>query len=109
MADELSADLLANSWLRAFEEDTGDEQVLRPESYDFPPARRPRDGMELRPGGELVSAAPGPDDRRVRSSGTWELRDGRLILNAGSGTSREFEVVSANHDKLVVRPVSPQR
>ena len=104
MADEISTELLAKAWLHSFEEDTGELLVYRPDDYDFAPSRRPRDGIDLRPGGELVTATPGPDDRRVRSSTTWEWRNGQLILG-----SDVFEVASADSERLAIRPVRPQR
>ncbi len=102
MAGEVDAGALAQAWVHSFEEDTADEHVYRPEAFDFPPARRPREIIELRPGGEAVLGVPGPDDRRDRSATTWALHDGRR-LTVGA---RDFEVLSAGQEKLVVRPGS---
>lgn len=73
-------------WLHSREEDAGDVQVYRPETWDFPPARGRR-GLEVGEDGELRLLAPGPDDRPQAVPGGWA----------------DLEIVSAEPDRLAVR------
>jgi hypothetical protein len=104
VADEVAPDLVVGSWTRAYEEDAEGNEVYRRSDYDFPPARRPRPSIDLEPGGVLTVASPGPDDRRRRSTGSWELQGNRLILRSEDAAPTALDVLSVEPDRLVVRP-----
>ncbi len=99
---------LVGHWTHSHEEDEGAEQVYRPPSWEFPPARRGRRSFELAPDGALVEREPGPADRSVATSGRWELgAGGRLVLRfAGARPEEAFRVISADRDRLVLEPKS---
>jgi hypothetical protein len=67
-----------------------------------PPARGRR-SLELRDDGSAVERGPGPDDRPVESSASWELRDDDLVLRGERGLE-VMRIVSAEEDRLVLRP-----
>ena len=83
--------------MHSHEEDSGDELVFRPASYDFPPARG-RTGFDLRPDGSLVEHGIGATDKRTQSAGRWQLDGDTLKVGA-----RAMKVVSAAPDRLVLR------
>jgi hypothetical protein len=90
--------------VHSHEEDTGTEMVFRPAGFRFPPSRGRR-SFELRAGGHLIEAGPGPADRRAESGGTWRLtEDGALAFagQAGAAPHRVLRIVSVGPDRLVV-------
>lgn len=103
VADELNSADLVGEWFHSHEEDQGDQMVFRPASYAFPPARMPRQQLDLAPGGRLRRGLPGPDDRRQASEGRWELDGRALKLETPGGPSEEYDVESKEGDRLVVR------
>jgi hypothetical protein len=99
MADIDQKELLGR-WTHSHEEDEPGRMVFRPAGWKFPPARGRR-SFELKPGGVLVGAGPGPDDRPSQSEGNWVLRDdGMLELN--SGTPSTLRILEVSTDRLVV-------
>jgi hypothetical protein len=98
-------------WLHSREEDTASADVYRREDHPFPPARRPRRGLEFRADGTFVELRPGPDDRPREVAGRWEdagagvfraaLPDGRLRVLSWDGDrlllARDFKS-SDGHD-----------
>ena len=96
---ELRAETLQGRWVHSHEEDTDDERVFRPESYEFPPARRGRESIELRPDGTYVESAPGPVDAPHESgSGSWRLEGDRLVVGGDA-----WEIKAAGPDRLAVK------
>ena len=98
MAD-VRAENLEGHWVHSHEEDSDDEQVFRPASYRFPPARRGREAIELRPDGTYVESAPGPADAPEESgSGAWKLEGDRLVVGGAA-----WEIKAAEPDRLAVK------
>jgi hypothetical protein len=60
--------------------------------------------IDLKDGGELTTYAPGADDRRVGSAGTWRLEGEHLVLEPGDGPTQRYVVDDASEDRLVLRP-----
>ncbi|WP_332879596.1 hypothetical protein [Massilia sp. S19_KUP03_FR1] len=90
---------LSGSWTHSYEEDTGNEQVYRPDSYAFPPSRRPRARLDFG-AGQVTTAVPGPDDKLQRSTAPiTALGMNRFRLGDGP----EIEVIEARTDTLRVR------
>jgi hypothetical protein len=89
---------LEGRWVHSHEEDTAEEMVFRPASYDFPRSRG-RQSFELRPDGSYAGSAPGPADKPEPSEGSWSLEGGnRLAL-----PDRTLEITEAEGDVLKVR------
>ena len=96
---EHRAESLHGNWIHSHEEDSGDEQVFRPPSFAFPPARVGRSSIELRPDGTYVEREPGPVDAPVESgSGKWSLEGDRLLVGSDA-----WEITSAEPDRLKIR------
>jgi hypothetical protein len=93
------------SWTHSFEEDEGDVRVYRPSaSFTFPPARAPRETLELHAGGNLTVHGPGPDDRPRASQGNWStLGANRLRLSPAGATDQDIEVIEATPEILKLR------
>jgi hypothetical protein len=97
---EVDKNALLGRWTHSHEEDGPGRMVFRPASWKFPPARGRR-SFELKPGGALVGAGPGPDDRPTQSEGNWVLRDDG-VLELNSGTPSSLRILEVSTDRLVV-------
>ena len=72
--------------MHAFEEDTEDGAVYRPDDHPLPLSRRPRAQLEVRPDGSARLFVPGPDDRSVEQPASWEKKDdGDIVVQARTG------------------------
>jgi hypothetical protein len=93
------------SWTHSFEEDEGDVRVYRPNgSFTFPPARAPRETLELHAGGDLTVHGPGPDDRPRANQGNWStLGANRLRLSPAGASDQDIEVIEATPEILKLR------
>ncbi len=99
-------DLFAHRWVHAFEEDTEDGEVYRPEDADLPLSRRPRERLELSRDGSARVWLPSPDDRPRAQAATWSEESGELVVEAkggGAGGGKEYRIVSRSVDRLVAR------
>jgi hypothetical protein len=107
MAEErLGPELLRQRWIHSFEEDSAGAQVYRPQSWDFPLARRPREAFELRADGTARLFLPGAEDRPQPADASWTEEDGDVVIRAakkGARGSSAFRIIEAATDKLVVR------
>lgn len=93
---------LAQSWTHSHEEDSGDQMVFRPSSFHFPLSRGRR-SIDLEAGGRLTESKPGPADRTQQAAGSWKLHGDRLLLRGPDGATLQYEVVSVDDHKLVLR------
>ena len=98
--------MIARSWTHAHEEDHDGLLVFRSSDQDFPPAHG-RQSFDLQPGGTLARSGPGPDDRTVRSTGTWSVEGDQLELHPGEGAAQRYRVAAIEADRLVVQPLDP--
>ena len=96
-SSKIDASALAQGWLHAHEEDTGDTMVFRPSSFKLGPSRG-RTGFELRPNGTLIEHGIGPTDQRTQTPGRWRL-DGDTLKLGG----QTMKVVSVAPNRLVLR------
>lgn len=105
MSGKIKQDALFRRWMHSWEEDAGD-RVYRPEGYDFPLSRRPRESFELRPDGTLILGEPSASDSLREAQGRWEIVKGdQLLFYSGAGTEpdRKMRIKSASDDRLVVQ------
>jgi hypothetical protein len=99
--------LFATRWIHAFEEDTNEAWVFRPESADFPLTRRPREALELAADGSALVLLPGPSDRPRPAKARWQREGGQVVVRTEGepGTQRmELHILSCAADRLVARP-----
>jgi hypothetical protein len=94
--------LFATTWVHAFEEDTEKGAVYRPEDSEVPLSRRPRERIRVEPGGAAVLFMPGPDDRYVEQSATWEETDNVILIRTRQ-EGDEVRIVERSPTRLVVR------
>jgi len=105
MAGRIDTTAFHQHWLHSHEEDSDDEMVFRPASFDFPPSRG-RTGFQLNPDGSMVQTGIAPDDRREQTPGTWKMQDDtKLALYTTSPTqpARVLNIVSADKERLIVK------
>jgi hypothetical protein len=102
MTEATPADGLVGEWVHSHEEDEQGRLVFRRRGYDFPPSRGRR-AFELAAGGDVREAAPGPDDRTRRATGTWDASDDRLTLRVEGRAPEQFAIESVEPDRLVLR------
>ena len=103
---DLKPEVFQQRWVHSFEEDSAQTQVYRPQSWDFPLSRRPREAFELRPDGSARLFLPGASDRPEATDASWTEEAGEVIVRAKrkSGPSPlTLRIVDFGVDKLVAR------
>jgi hypothetical protein len=96
--------LFAARWVHAFEEDTAEGAVYRPDTEDLPLSRRPREQFELSADGGARLFLPGPGDRPEAVLATWSEEGAELVIRTAPGRPRrELRVVRREPRRLVVR------
>lgn len=96
---------LERTWLHANEEDQGDVQVYRPNTYNFPPSRG-RTGFAFEPNGLFTQYDIAPTDGLQGRPGTWTKESGntlRITLEDQLDPEYKLEIVSLENDILKVR------
>ena len=98
--------LFSTRWVHAYEEDTSEGQVYRPESEDLPLSRRPREWLELSRDGSARLFVAGAADRPEGVEGRW-LEEGGDVVVRLAGThnrgTRELRIHDRSPDRLLVR------
>jgi hypothetical protein len=96
---------LCKRWLHSSEEDSADQMVFRPTSFNFPPARG-RIGFELRPDQSLVEIGIGPTDRAEEIPGKWKLERGNQLLfysQSSPQSTHAMQIISVDENRLVIK------
>jgi hypothetical protein len=88
--------LFAAPWVHAFEEDSADGEVYRPDGGDIPLSRRPRRRLSFSPDGSASVALPGPDDRPREQTATWQQDGDDVILRTASDSGGAGEVLQVS-------------
>jgi hypothetical protein len=103
---DLKAEVFQQRWVHSFEEDSAQAQVYRPQSWDFPLSRRPREAFELRPDGTAQFFLPGASDRPEATDASWTEEAGELVIRTTKRTGPgplTLRIVESGADKLLVR------
>jgi len=98
---------LERTWLHAHEEDQGDVQVYRPNTYAFPPSRG-RTGFAFDHNGLFTQLDIAPTDGIQGRKGRWTAENDhtlRISLDDKKDPDYKLEVVSLENDVLKVRRV----
>lgn len=102
----MSAEITGRRWIHSYEEDGAEEQVYRPDTWDFPLSRRPREAFELEPDGSARLLLPGEEDRPEPTRASWKEENGVIVVQ-GEATKRlairPLRIVDARADRLLVR------
>ena len=93
--------LCSGVWVHAFEEDTPEGAVYRPEGERFPLSRRPRRRLSFHADGGATVSDGGADDRLVDRSSTWSEEGGLPVIHCPGGG--RLRVVARGPRRLVVR------
>jgi hypothetical protein len=102
MKEEDTQKILGQTWVHSHEEDTEEEMVFRPATFQFPPSRGRR-SFELQPNGNLVEAGIAPTDGPEEMQGTWEIGEDDLVLRTDpSKTPRVMRIASVDEDRLII-------
>ena len=89
-------------WVHVFEEDRAGDAVFKPETADIPLSRRPRERIELRPGGDATIWTGGPDDRPAPLAAKWTTEGDELVVRDDRGAVR-MRVVERSPERLVAK------
>jgi len=89
-------------WVHVFEEDSGRGAVFKSEDADIPLSRRPRQRVELKPGGAATIWTGLPDDRLGAAPATWTREGEDLVVRDSRGTVR-MRIVEQSADRLLVK------
>jgi hypothetical protein len=95
---------LQQRWVHSHEEDTQEEMVFRPSSYNFPRSRG-RKSFTLNADGSLLEIGIAPTDARQQSTGTWKLDGDELAFytKSANAPSRVLKIASVDEHRLVVK------
>ncbi len=100
------ADLAGTRWVHAFEEDTAEGEVYRPETDDVPLSRRPRRRIAFSKDGSVSVQMPGPDDRLVETQGRWQREGKDVVVNvepAGGTGEKRLRLSVRSPTRVVLR------
>lgn len=100
---------LERTWLHAHEEDQGEVQVYRPNTYAFPPSRG-RTGFAFDHNGLFTQYDIAPTDGIEGRKGRWSAISDhslRITLDDKKDPDYTLEIVSLENDVLKVRRVEP--
>ena len=89
-------------WIHVFEEDGAAGAVFKPEDADIPLSRRPRQRVELKPGGAATIWTGQPDDRLGAVTCKWTSEGDDLVVRDARGTVR-MRIVDQSADRLLVK------
>jgi hypothetical protein len=101
---------ISGTWVHAFEQDSPEGAVFRPEHADIPLSRRPRERVELHEDGTAVLLMPGPDDGYVGQPARWSEEGDAIVVRDAKDRVR-LRIVESWADKLIVqmpRPGAPR-
>jgi hypothetical protein len=90
------------TWIHVFEEDSAAGAVFKREDADIPLSRRPRQRVELKPGGTATIWTGGADDRPAAETAKWTREGGDLVVRDSSGRIL-MRIVEQSGDRLVVK------
>jgi hypothetical protein len=90
------------TWIHVFEEDSAAGAVFKPENADIPLSRRPRQRVELKPGGTATIWTGQPDDRLGAVACTWTREGDDLVVRDSRDTVR-MRIVDQSTDRLLVK------
>ncbi len=99
----MNEELLYGHWIHSDDEDGDDELVFRTADYAFPPRRMPRQSLVIEQGGTAEIGVPGPADRNLMASHTWNLNEDQLTISGSGRLSGRFTVVSVDDQVLVLK------
>ena len=97
------APLHGTRWVHAYEEDTADGAVYRPDSAGLPPSRRPREQFELSEDGSASLYVGGPDDRLLVRDAEWKLEGDDVVIRRRGTPAEVLRIIARAPDRLVVR------
>ncbi len=100
--------LSAHEWIHAFEQDTAEHEVYVPSDSAVPPARRPRQRLQLNGDHSARVAVGGADDRSRAVAARWSLEDDAVVVEpedrGHAGAARfTYRIVSISAERLLVR------
>jgi hypothetical protein len=100
-----NVDCIYKHWIHSHEEDTKDQKVYRPSTFEFPPARG-RDGFEIRPNGEFVLFFPGRTDRSEKTIGKFTINSNKLNVELDSfQKSYIITILSCDENRLIIQKI----
>jgi hypothetical protein len=102
----MDAKIFGRRWTHSFEEDTAGGQVYRPETWDFPLSRRPREAIVLNSDGSAEIFVSGAADRPQRQSASWTQDGDEIVIRArkkGSRAGATLRVIEHDPDRLLIR------
>jgi hypothetical protein len=98
--------IFGRRWSHSFEEDSAAGRVYRPESWDFPLSRRPRESFVLESNGSAEIFAPGAADRPERQSASWTQDGDEIVIRAakkGRRAGATLRIVEHDPDRILIR------
>ncbi|BCH22067.1 MULTISPECIES: hypothetical protein [unclassified Mesorhizobium] len=91
---------MTKNWVEVREESSPGRIVLRPDSYNLPPARGRRH-LDLSSRSQALAKSPGPADKLESVAGTWSVDGDELHLSA-PGWEGHYSIEQLTEDLLVI-------
>jgi hypothetical protein len=92
---------LQRKWTHAHEEDSPEVAVYRPVGTRLQRSRGRR-MFELGAGGRYAESTPGPADKPLAATATWEVDGDTIVIRSGR-TVRKLTVASLAGDRLEIK------
>jgi hypothetical protein len=103
MTTNSSSLILVGHWRHSHEEDVGDQQIYRRESYDFPPSRG-RTEFRLQSDGSACLGAIRPSDGLEQRDCCWRLEsDKALVIEEHGRAVLRAELIECQPDRLKLK------
>jgi hypothetical protein len=94
---------LCKRWRHSREEDTDEEEVYRPETYNLPPSRY-RNSFEICENGEFVQYGITSGDRPSKSVGKFKIvKDDTTNIITNVPSTPEIKIVSYDDNMLRIK------
>jgi len=94
---------LCKTWRHSREEDTDEEEVYRPESYDLPPSRY-RNTFKICDNGEFVQYGIDQGDRPTKTTGRFKIvKDDTTKIISEISYVPEMRIVSYDDNILKIK------
>ncbi|MCS6820712.1 MAG: hypothetical protein NZ551_02485 [Microscillaceae bacterium] len=98
-----SNDKICNFWYHSFEETNENVKVYRPSTYNFPRARA-REGLEIKPNGEVIAHRIGMADEPVQIAGKWKkIRENYYEIFLQNQEKIILEIQNLSAEKMIVK------
>lgn len=91
-------------WVRSHEDDSGNIEAYRPESYKFPPSRGRR-GFKMLKDNSFINYEIAPTDGIIERKGRWEVENDQTfaVLFGENEANRNYKLEFVSYGKKILK------